>query len=336
MMRIALVIAAFTLSGCSRNPSMLLDHAGPPAAWTAWLFWVFLAVSVVVWTVVVAALGIALWRSSNRRTPREPEALAADDPLLARWVAAAIGVTVLILTGLVGATYAIDRQLIALDQNPSREIVLTGHQWWWEIRYLDDEPGKVFTTANELHVPVGESIRLILKSNDVIHSVWIPNVAGKRDIIPGQDNFATIRLDKEGVWHGRCAEFCGLQHAFMGLTVIAEPRDKFEEWRNAQLDSAAQPQSEEEKRGQQVFANTTCALCHVIRGTSPGHSGRAPDLTHLKSRASIGAGAAPNTKGHLGGWIIDPHGLKPGVHMPVNLQNSEDFQALLAYLEILK
>jgi len=326
----------FLLSGCSRNPSVLFDHAGPHAGWIASLFWLFFTVAAVVWTAVLTALAFAVWTGMNRRAPRDPEALTLADPLLGRWVTAGIGLTVLVLTALVGASYAVDRQLIALDRNPNREIVLTGHQWWWEIRYLDNDPNKVFTTANELHVPVGETIRLILKSNDVIHSVWVPNVAGKRDIIPGQDNFVTIRLDKEGVWHGRCAEFCGFQHAFMGLTVIAEPAEKFEEWRNAQLAPAVAPSSDEEKRGQQVFANTACALCHVIRGTSPGHSGRAPELTHLKSRSSIGAGVAPNTKGHLGGWIIDPHGLKPGVHMPVNLQNSEDFQALLAYLEILK
>lgn len=336
MKRATALLATLLVGGCSRNPSMLFDHAGPHAAWTAWLFWLFFWVSLAVWIIVLGALGYALYRGTRRPNKLTRSAVQPNDRILTRWVAVAVALTVVILTGLVGASYAVDRHLIALDQNPTRQIELTGHQWWWEIRYFDSEPGKQFTTANELHVPVGETIELKLKSNDVIHSVWIPNVAGKRDIIPGQDNRITIRLDRPGIWRGRCAEFCGYQHAFMGLTVIAETPEQYQAWRDAQLEPAAAPRSDEEKRGKDVFANTTCGMCHVIRGTSPGHSSYAPELTHLKSRTSIGAGAAPNTKGYLGGWIIDPHSLKPGVHMPVNLQNAADFQALLAYLEILK
>jgi cytochrome c oxidase subunit II len=332
--------ALLLLGGCTRNPSVLFDHAGPHAASIGWLMWLFFAVTASVFVVVLGFLGFALWRGT-RHAEIEPEPITlspATESRLATFVAVGVGLTVIILTVLVGASYATDKRLISFESKPSLEIELTGHQWWWEIRYLNEhEPSKQFTTANELHLPVGKAVKLTLKSNDVIHSVWIPNLAGKRDIIPGRDNSLTIQADRDGVWHGRCAEFCGYQHAFMALTVVADAPERFESWQEAQRQSSVQPQSDEQKRGQEIFTTGPCALCHVIRGTeAAGHSSYAPELTHLKSRTTIGAGAAPNTKGHLGGWIIDPHGLKPGVHMPVNLQNAADFQALLAYLEILK
>ncbi|SEP47550.1 cytochrome c oxidase subunit 2 [Rhodospirillales bacterium URHD0017] len=336
-MRLVAITVLLVLGGCSRNPSVLLDHAGPHAAWTGWLFWVFFVVTAVVWTVVLAMLGLALTRGHSRsRLGLPPEMTPASDRRLGAWVATGVALSVLILTGLVGASYAVDRELIGLDRNTSRSIEITARQWWWEIRYLDGDPNNQFTTANELHVAVGERVKLSLKSNDVIHSLWLPNIAGKRDIIPGQENSLVIRVDRAGTWNGRCSEFCGYQHAFMGLTLIAQPPDEFQAWLATQRQPAPEPAGEEEKRGMQVFLTGPCAMCHNIRGSGTGYSSYAPDLTHLKSRSSIAAGAAPNTKGHLGGWIIDPHGLKPGVHMPVNLQNAGDFQALLAYLESLR
>jgi cytochrome c oxidase subunit II len=333
--RTAALALGVLLGACSRNPSSVLNHAGPHAAWIGWLFWFFFIICGLVWTSVLGMLAIAIRRGLSRR--RVPDSCAEEEALLTKWVGGGVALTVLILTILVGASYAVDTRLIALDRGATREIEVTGRQWWWEIRYLDAEPGRQFVTANELHVPVGETVKLILKSNDVIHSVWIPNVAGKRDIIPGQENILFIRVDRAGKWEGRCAEFCGYQHAFMGLAVIATPAEVFEKWRIAQLAQAREPEGEEEKAGQQVFKQSACAVCHAIRsGEGSAYSSNAPDLTHLKSRETIGAGTAPNTKGHLGGWILDPHGLKPGVHMPVNLQNAAEFQSLLAYLETLR
>lgn len=323
-------------AACSRNPSVLLDHAGPHAAWTGWLFWIFLAVAVVVWTVVLVMLAFAMTSGSRKDLLRSPVDTRFTDRLLGGWVAGAVAATVLILTGLVGASYAVDRQLIGLDRSSTRNIEITARQWWWEIQYLDSEPGRRFATANELHVAVGETVKLNLKSNDVIHSLWLPNIAGKRDILPGQENVLVIRVDRPGTWNGRCGEFCGLQHAHMALTLVAHPPDEFQAWLDAQRQPSRAPQTDEERRGMQVFLEGPCAMCHSIRGVGTGYSSYAPDLTHLKSRATIGAGAAPNSKGYLGGWMVDPHGLKPGVHMPVNLQNAADFQALLAYLESLK
>jgi cytochrome c oxidase subunit II len=338
MNRAAAILAGAALAGCSRNPSILLDTAGPHANEIQWLFWLFFWVCAAVWLCVIGLLGFATWRGLRRwRDTPAPATAPAEERRLVAWVSTGVGLTFAILTLFVGASYAVDRKLISLDSGPTMEIQITGHQWWWEIQYLGETPSAQFTTANELHVPSGSTVKLKLRSSDVIHSFWIPNVAGKRDIIPGRENEATIRVDRDGVWHGRCAEFCGYQHAFMGLTLIAETPDKFEKWKASQRLPAAAPQSDEEKRGQEIFETGSCGACHVIRGTSAdGHSNYAPELTHLKSRSSIGAGAAPNVKGYLGAWILDPHGIKPGVHMPPNLQNADDFQALLAYLEILK
>ncbi|MDD5460070.1 MAG: c-type cytochrome [Methylococcales bacterium] len=227
--------------------------------------------------------------------------------------------------------------LFDLDKDSELEIEVTAHQWWWELSYLSATPSDVFTTANELHVPVNTKVRLKLKSPDVIHSLWLPNLAGKQDIIPGREQDLVLRVDREGIWHSRCGEFCGLQHAFMRLALFSESKRAFEAWRTAQRQPSAEPQTDIEKHGHEVFSKGACTVCHAIREkNTTGYSDHAPELTHLKSRTTIGAGAAPNTKGYLGGGILDPHSIKPGVHMPTILQKPEDFQALLVYLETLK
>jgi cytochrome c oxidase subunit 2 len=303
----------------------------------AGLFYFFLAVESVIFVAVLGFLFYSLWRRREATLvqPQKPD--PASDRRSVVLVSTAVAISVLILSTFVGMSYVVDEKLIDLDRDASVEIELTAHQWWWEVRYLNKKTSEIFTTANEIHVPVGEKIRLILKSTDVVHSLWIPNLSGKRDIIPGRDQDLYIRPDREGQWLGRCGEFCGLQHAYMGLIVFAEPKAKYEAWRAAQLQPAAAPVTLEEKHGHEVFDKGACNVCHTIRQIeSTSQSNNAPDLTHLKSRVTIGAGAAKNTKGHLGGWILNPHGIKPGVHMPAILQEPKDFQALLSYLETLK
>jgi cytochrome c oxidase subunit 2 len=315
----------------------LLDVAGPHADKTAKLFWFFLSVETVVFVLILTFLFFSLWRRREPKLVAPLQPSAQTEWRLVCGVGISVALTVLILTSFVGASYAVDRELIDLDRDASVEIEVTAHQWWWELRYLSATPSEVFTTANEIHVPAGEKVRLILKSNDVIHSLWFPNLSGKRDIIPGRDQDLFIRADREGVWLGRCAEFCGMQHAKMNLVLFAEPKEKFEDWKRLQRAPATEPQTADLARGRQIFTSASCTLCHTIRGTeAAGYSSNAPDLTHLKSRTTIGAGAVQNTKGYLGGWILDPHGIKPGVHMPTILQEPQDFQALLSYLETLK
>lgn len=325
------------IPACSHNPSVLLDPAGPHAGEISRLFWIVAAINGVVWLVVTGVLLIVLWRQRavDQAEPAQPVPRIERRLVIA--VGAAIAFTALVLTIYVGLSYAVDRQLLVLDREPEMEIEITAHQWWWELKYLGQTPAEVFTTANEIHVPVGKKVRLILKSQDVIHSLWFPNLSGKQDIIPGREQDLVLRADRAGIWQGRCGEFCGLQHAKMGLALVAEPPEVFSAWQQAQRRPAAEPQTDEGKRGREIFRNGPCALCHAIRSEdSAAYSNNAPDLTHLKSRATIGAGAAPNTEGHLGGWIVDPHSIKPGVHMPTILQEPADFRALLAYLETLK
>jgi cytochrome c oxidase subunit 2 len=326
-------VAILALSGCAGNPSVL-EATGPEATDIARLFWLFIGVSAVVYVLVIVALVWAVIRSRRQAAPDMGPTMARS---ATRLIGGAVAATVLILSGLVVASFAVDRGLLSMQQEPFVEVEVTGHQWWWEIRYLSDDPSKIFRTANELHVPVGRRVKLNLKSADVIHSVWLPNLNGKRDTIPGRGNMMWIEADKPGEWHGRCAEFCGYQHAHMDLTVIAEPLDSFNSWRAAQTEPAHQPETEEQRHGEAVFASSNCVTCHAIRGSlADGQSTIAPDLTHLKSRTMIGAGTAPNSKGFLAGWVADPHGLKPGVNMPTNILSPADFQALLAYLETLE
>jgi len=214
---------------------------------------------------------------------------------------------------------------------------VTAHRWWWEIRYHDPVHSRGFVTANEIHIPLNEPVKITLNSVDVIHSFWVPNITGKRDIIPGRTEEIMVKADREGYWIGRCSEFCGLQHARMAFAVVVEPRDKFDAWRGVQAEPSRQPTTPEEIRGQQVFSQANCVMCHVIRGSpAAGYSATAPDLTHLKSRATIAAGALPNKKGYLAGWVADAPNLKPGVLMPPNMLPPADFQALISYLETLQ
>jgi cytochrome c oxidase subunit 2 len=203
------------------------------------------------------------------------------------------------------------------------------------VQYLDPVASQRVTTANEIHIPVGRPVVLTLKSHDVIHSLWVPNLAGKKDLIPGHETTLALRADRPGRYRGQCAEFCGYQHGKMGLLVIAEPPETFAAWLEAQRRTPPPPTDPLPQRGQQVFLAGTCAMCHAIQGTSA--FGRvAPDLTHIASRPTLAAATLPNRPGYRAGWIVDSQSLKPGNHMPPNPLNPPDLQALLAYLESLK
>lgn len=169
----------------------------------------------------------------------------------------------------------------------------------------------------------------------MIHSFWVPNLHGKRDVLPGRITTFTLQAYRPGLYRGQCAEFCGLQHAHHAFYVIAEPRDAFETWLKGQRAPAAEPAMDGQRRGQHVFTTARCIECHTIRGT-PAQGRAGPDLTHLASRRFIAAGTLPNTRGHLAGWVVDPQSVKPGARMPATPLPSEDLHALLDYLESLR
>jgi cytochrome c oxidase subunit 2 len=203
------------------------------------------------------------------------------------------------------------------------------------VQYDNPVPSLRVTTANEIHIPVGRPVAFSLLSTDVVHSLWIPNLQGKIDLVPGRLNELWLRADTAGVYRGQCAEYCGLQHAKMALVVVADPPDQFERWLAANRAPAPAPVTPEQQRGKDIVERGPCAMCHNITGTSAG--GRtAPDLTHLASRSTLAAGSIPNVHGYLAGWIADPQAIKPGNRMPPSGLSSEELQAVLAYLETLK
>jgi cytochrome c oxidase subunit 2 len=214
-------------------------------------------------------------------------------------------------------------------------IQVIGHQWWWEIRYKNSDPSQTFVTANEIHIPTGVPIVMNTASRDVIHSFWPPNISGKRDLIPGYTSAFWFQVDRAGTYRGQCAEFCGLQHAKMAFFVVAETPQEFEHWKQAQIQAAPDPNDPVKKRGQDVFLQNTCVMCHTIRGTIAG-SRVGPDLTHVAGRMSLAAGTLPNSRGNLAAWIADSQHIKPGNRMPPNPLPSEDLQSLLTYLESLQ
>jgi cytochrome c oxidase subunit 2 len=283
-----------------------------------------------VYLVVLAYFMMSLFRGRRRSAAAEPASRA-----LGAVVGGAVAVTVIILFGLFITSLFTGRRLAAFGAPSAVTIAVTGHQWWWEIEYEDAVPARRVITANEIHIPTGRPIALKVTSHDVIHSFWAPNLQGKRDLIPGYTTAIWMQADREGVFRGQCAEFCGRQHAHMAFEIVAESPSRFAQWLDSQRQNAHAPGSPEERRGYDVFMAARCAGCHSIQG-SEAHGLVGPDLTHVGSRLAIGAGILPNRRGHLAGWISNPQALKPGNVMPPNPLASDDLIALLTYLESLK
>jgi cytochrome c oxidase subunit 2 len=206
-------------------------------------------------------------------------------------------------------------------------VHVIGHQWFWEVRY---DRGKV-ATANELHIPVKTRVNVVGTTADVIHSLWVPELNRKIDLIPGRTNRVLLYADRSGTYLGQCAEFCGLQHAHMEIVVIAEPRSRFELWLHGQEEAA----SASAGAGLRLFQTKGCADCHAIRGT-PARAHVGPDLTHLASRSTLAAGTIPNDRPHLTAWLRDPQQAKPGTKMPQLPLSARDIDELVTYLEGLK
>lgn len=327
-----LVLAGFTAACQGRQAA--LDAHGPQAQAIADLFWMFLAILAAVWIVTIGTLLVGLARR-RRSAPRDP---LAENPRFERRltiiVGSAVAATAMIVVALTVVSYA-SQKALAPNQGGVVSLRITGHQWWWEITYHDASPDRSFTTANELHVPVGEKVAIELESTDVIHSFWVPALAGKMDLIPGRRNRITIQADRPGVYWGQCAEFCGYQHAKMNILVIAEPRADFDRWRDAQIASAQLPDDPVRRRGLDIFVSKACVMCHQIRGTIA--AGRvAPDLTHIGSRRTIAAGTLENTRGNLAAWIVDPQRIKPGANMPTVQLGADEIEPIARYLEGLK
>jgi cytochrome c oxidase subunit 2 len=249
-----------------------------------------------------------------------------------------IGWTALIGVGLAAlaiASFVTDRSMAKAATNEKLSVTVTGNQWWWDIRYNSADASKTLHTVNELHLPVGIPTRILLDSNDVIHSFWVPSLAGKEDLIPGRENDITVVPRKTGIFRGQCAEFCGVQHAHMALVVVVEPYADFIKWWDHQLQPAPKPTTPLAMAGYKYVTSGPCSSCHNIGGT-PANGQVAPDLTHLASRKSLAAGTMPMGEGQLYGWVEDPQSVKPGVNMPTIGLEPAQLHAVVAYLETLK
>jgi len=330
---VALAVAA---GGCGGNGQSTLSPDSRASHAISVLWWAMLAGSAVVFGVVlVLVLAAAVHRRGDEPRPRWAALLGEPFVLVS-----GIALPALVLIGLFVATLVVLPKTspaaspagsAVVSRAGGLAIVVTGRQWFWDVEY----PAQHVRSANEIHLPVGETVTLELRSADVVHSLWVPELNRKMDMIPGQTNSLRLRARRAGVFRGQCAEFCGLQHAHMALYVVAQPPDEFRGWLEHEARTPAPPATPAAQRGQQVFLGSACVYCHRIAGTNAsGEVG--PDLTHVASRLSLGAGTIPNTKGYLGGWILDPQHVKPGNRMPGTSLSGDELQDLLAYLETLR
>lgn len=324
----ALAAAALT-SGCGGNQSAL-NPAGPQAETIARVTWWFLAVCGLTYALTMGAL---FWAIFRRRATADD---APETSTRLGWIiAVAVGLTIVTLVGLTVASVAASRGLSAPPVEAAVTVEVIGHQWWWEFRYQGATPHEWVNSPNELRIPVGVPVAIKATSRDVIHSFWVPNLHGKRDLVPGMATHTWIQADRPGVYRGQCGEFCGHQHANMAFEVIAQPMDEFRAWLEHQRRAAPEPDSDLASRGRDLFVSGPCAQCHTVRGT-PAGSRVGPDLTHVAGRRTLAAGTLPMTRGHLSGWVADAQSVKPGSRMPPNLVSGEDLRAIVAYLETLR
>jgi cytochrome c oxidase subunit 2 len=309
-----------------QGDSILDPHssAGDQIA-SAW--WLMLVVATVIFAVVLALIVLGLLR---RRGQDEPQPASRGRKFVV-WLG--VVMPAIVLLGLFLLTLrALPETAATAGGKPDLVIGVKGHQYFWDVTYPGAHP---FRTANEIYIPVGEPVRLDVTTDDVLHSLWIPELNRKIDMIPGRTNQLDIETDDPGIYEGRCAEFCGLGHAWMGITVTALPRDEFDRWVDTQQQLGRPPRTAAGKRGQQVFMGSGCVYCHTIAGT-PASGRIGPDLTHLASRSTLGARVIPNLPGYLAGWIVDPQHYKPGNRMPGTEMNGTDLRDLIRYLEGLK
>lgn len=303
-------------------PPQVLDPAGPEAAPVATMTLVLAAMGVSVTLLVILALRYAFARdgAGKRWVAREQTVLLGG-----------LALPVIVLTALLVYGLTLTNRLIAPSEEGALRIRVIGEQWWWRVVYLDGDE-TLFETANEIVIPVGAPVLLELESADVIHSLWIPQLSGKLDMIPGRRNVLRVTAAHPGLFGGQCAEYCGGAHTWMKFSVRALPAASFSEWLTHEASAAEAPATPAAARGARVFVEQGCGECHAVRGVSAGVLG--PDLTHMGARATVAAGMFPMSRTALARWIAEAQQLKPGNRMPsYNELSEEELGALAAYLE---
>jgi len=315
-----------------QTPS-IFNPVSTPAFAIRELSFLVLGLSAVIFVIVAGLAAYILFRFRSRAGDerREPPQVYGSDRIELAWTVVPFLIVVVLFLVTARYIYGIERR----PQPPDAlEVAIVGNQWWWEIRY----PRLGIVTANELHVPVSDATRpaptfITLQSADVVHSFWVPQLAGKMDVIPNRTNRVWIDPRTPGTYVGQCAEYCGVQHAWMLLRVVVQSREEFDRWVVAQ--QAPAPDDPAVRAGARLFASLSCINCHTVRGT-PANGLFGPDLTHLMSRTTLGAGAARNTPEKLRAWVDDPASMKPGALMPAMKLSSDELSQLTAYLLTLR
>jgi cytochrome c oxidase subunit 2 len=318
-----LVVLAVLVAGCAGKQSTL-EPAGPAAASIQQLgLWMYLGAALV--TVLVATLMLIPFR--RRRERRVNTALFL-------W-GGGVALPLLTLTALVPYAMTVGGEMRAPTAPDRLSVDVTGSRFWWEMAYRRAGMASAVVSANELRLPAGEPVEVRLRAKDVIHSFWVPRLAGKTDMIPGRVNRMVIQADRPGTHRGQCAEYCGTQHAFMAFDVIVLPRAEFDAWLARLAQPVREPSTPESRAGRVLFDSLGCGACHTVRGVAEGRLG--PDLTQVGARRSIGAGALPGGVGNIAGWIASAQHIKPGNAMPsFDRLSGPQLRALAAYLESLK
>lgn len=319
---LCVLFLVLSLAACHQHhPQSMLSPAGPDAASVLTLFWGMTVVFGLVFFVVMIFVGFAFWGSDPKS-----QAPPLGDTRFIVW--GGILIPAVLLVGLL--FFSLASSMPRHWGKPAVTIEVTGSMWWWDVHYPEDH----LRLANELYIPAGKPVLVRLRSADVVHSFWVPQLAGKMDVLPDHSTEIWLKAHRPGTFRGQCAEYCGLQHARMAFVVVALPPDEYENWLEArrprQIDL-----SEQAERGQRVFFSASCNTCHVVRGTSAqGQVG--PDLTNLGSRRTLAAATLANNRDNLRRWILDPQGVKPGNHMPPTPLPENDLEDLLDYLESLR
>jgi cytochrome c oxidase subunit 2 len=332
------LIATFSIAtGASAQPADLVDRAlmwiqstmvtaGPHAGTVETLSWVMFIGATAIFLLVMVLTALAIF------APRRMRGWMTSRKFI---IGLGIIFPVVTLTALLVWGLSISRALVT-GEAPALRIEVVGEKWWWRVHYVDAEGRTRLVSANEIRIPTGRPIEFVLKSADVIHSFWVPSLAGKLDMIPGHTNVTRFSAEREGIYRGQCAEYCGEQHALMAFYVIAMPEAEFNAWYAREAGPAIEPALPFIARGRELFLQNGCGACHTVRGT-PAEGTIGPDLTHVGGRRSIAAGTYPTNVGTLAGWISSSQHLKPGNLMPSfgNLEG-EELRAIAAYLESLK
>lgn len=321
-------LAILSLAGCRGIQSALWPQ-GPAAKAIADISWVMFAGATMILLLVMALSLYAIYRAPDKRRPVSANMLVAAGGVALPMVT----LSALLVYGVIAMGY-----LRAEPDDPPVQIEVIGNQWWWDVHYRDDGNGQTIATANEIRIPVDTPVKISVRTNDVIHSFWVPNLAGKIDLIPGRTNHIVLQADAPGVFRGQCAEFCGAQHARMAFIVIAEPADAYANWLAQQRSPAASPINAAALRGRDAFAANGCTKCHAVRSTGTGSARLAgPDLTHVASRKYLAAGTLENNRANLIEIIARSQQVKPGNRMPSYPDlDRESLDAIATYLESLQ